>query len=64
MYHNMLKSLQIVRIKFTKLKFITKFNDKSNFLKSVKIIKISYIMQVQNVERWYLLNQTEETLVI
>ena len=57
----MLKSLQIVRKKFTKLKFITKFNDKSNFLKAVKIIKISYIMQVQNVGRWYSSNKSEKT---
>ena len=55
----MLKSLYIAREKFTKLKFITKFYDKSNFLKSIKINKISYILQVQNVRTWYLSNKSE-----
>ena len=59
----MLKSLQIVRKEFTKLEFITKFNDKSNFFKTIKIIKIMYIMQVQNVGRWYSSNKSEVTQV-
>src|SRR5436190_873217 len=53
----------MLRKKFTKLYFITKFYDKSTFSKSVKIIKISYIMQVWKVGRWYSSNKSEETQV-
>src|SRR5436190_8466147 len=58
-YGNMLKSLKIGRKKFTKLKFITKYFDKSTFSKSLKIIKIAYILHVYKVGRWYLSNKRE-----
>ena len=58
-YGNMLKSLKIGGKKFTNLKFITKYFDKSTFSKSLKIIKIAYILHVYNVGRWYLSNERE-----
>src|SRR5436190_23236400 len=60
-YHNMLISQYIVGKKFTKLKFITKFFDKSIFSKSLKIIKILDTLNVYNVEKWYSSNKREIT---
>ena len=60
-YHNMLKLLYIVGKIYTKLKFITKYFDKSIFSKSLKIIKISDTFYVYNVGRWYSSNKREIT---
>ena len=58
-YHNMFKLLEIVGKYFTKLKFKTEYFDKSTFSKSLKIIRIAYILHVYSVERWYSSNKPE-----
>ena len=55
----MLKSIYTVEKNFTKLKYITKFFDKSNFSNLLKICKTLYIQNVYNVQRQYTSNKRE-----